>query len=180
MKLPPLFPYFLVGLLALSIAALWAAVSFQQTVFVQAFYVATIFIAFGVFVAAVCSSVGYAVNRFKDYLGSGYPIMLAITLLAYGIYKSAPQITILVILVSGLMVGYFIAGQIPRKLYRFVPLVTIVASVIVGQLPIWREGKALLLGICAGLLAALAGCSKSLKHWRNLCLQGQKWPKTTL
>lgn len=155
MKLAPLFPYLLVGLLAFSIAALWAAVSFQQTVFVQAFYVATIFVAFGVFVAAVWSSAGYAVNRFDDYWGSGYPIMLAVTLLAYGIYKSAPQLTILAILVSALVAGYFIAGQIPRQLHRFVPLATIVAFLIAGQLPIWREGKGFVLGICVGLLTAL-------------------------
>lgn len=155
MKLSPLFPYLLVGLLALSIVALWAAVSFQQTVFVQVFYVATIFVAFVVFVAAAWSSVVYAVNRFDDYWGGGYPIMLAVTLLAYGIYKSAPQLTILAILVSALVVGYFIAGQIRRQFYRFVPIMTIVAFVIAGQLAIWREGKALVLGICVGLLTAL-------------------------
>lgn len=155
MRLATLFPYLLVGLLALSIVALWAAVSFQQTAFVQAFYVATIFVAFGVFVAAVWSSGGYAFKRFDDYWGSGYPIMLAVTLLAYGIYKSAPQFTILAILASALIVGYFIAGQIPQQLHRFVPLVTVVAFVIVGELAVWREGKALVLGICVGLLTAL-------------------------
>lgn len=154
-KLAPLFPYLLVGLLAFSIAALWVAVSFQQTVFVQVFYVVTIFVAFVVFVAALWSSGGYAFKHFADYWKSGYPIMLAVTLLAYGIYKSALQLTILAILVSALMGGYFIASQIPRQLHRFVPLVTIVAFVIAGELPIWREGKALVLGICVGLLTAL-------------------------
>lgn len=155
MRLTTLFPYFLIALLALSIAALWIAISFQQTVFVQTFYVVTIFVVFGVFVAAAWSSGGYAFKRFDDYWRSGYPIMLAAALLAYGIYKSLPQLTILAILAGALLVGYFIVGLIPQQLQRFVPLMTIAAFVIVGELPVWREGKALVIGICVGLLTAL-------------------------
>jgi prepilin signal peptidase PulO-like enzyme (type II secretory pathway) len=155
MKLKPLFPYFLIGLLALSVVSLWGAVAWQKTIFVQILYVLTLCLAFGVFVASVWSTVRYALRRFDNYWSSGYPIMLAVAVLAYGVYKSAPQVPIIGILVSASAFGWLSARKLPKLMHRFIPILTITAFLIVGELPVWREIRAFILGIFVGLLVAL-------------------------
>lgn len=155
MRLMPLFPYFLIGLLAVSIVVLWGAVTWQKTVFVQAFYVTTLLLTLSVFVSAAWASASYALKRFDGYWVSGYPILLVACVLGYGICKSAPQVSIVGILVGSLIVGWLVAEKLPGQLHRFIPLLTVVGFLVVGELPVWREGKALVLGVCAGLLMAL-------------------------
>jgi len=155
MRLTTVIPYYLVGFLTLSLIALWISVSFQQTAFVQMLYIATIFLAFCVFLMAAWSAVSCALKRFGDYWVSGYPIMLATALLAYGMFKSLPQLEILAIFWVALLMGYLVGRRVPQQWERFVPLITIAAFVVVGEFSIWREGKAFVTGICVGLLTAL-------------------------
>jgi hypothetical protein len=71
-----LLPYILIGILALSVISLWAAVSFESTLFVQIFYPTTILISGGVIIACLWSTVAYALNRFGKYWITGYPVLL--------------------------------------------------------------------------------------------------------
>ena len=155
MRFVLLLPYVLGGLLIFSIAGLWIAVSLQQTVFVQVFYVLTICFAFGVFITVVWSSANYAIRPLEGYWDGGYPILLATVVLSYGFYKSAPQILIIGILFSAMMIGFFIAKKIPEYLHRYIPILAITGFLIVGELPVWREGKALVVGAFGGLIASL-------------------------
>lgn len=155
MRFVLLLPYALGGLLICSIAGLWIAVSLQQTVFVQVFYVLTICFAFSAFVTVAWSSANYALRPLEEYWGGGYPILLATVVLSYGLYKSAPQILIVGILFSAIMIGFFVAKRIPDYLHRYIPFLAIIGFLIVGELPVWREGKALVFGAFGGLITAL-------------------------
>lgn len=155
MRLMLLFPYALGGLLIFSIAGLWVAVSFQQTAFVQVFYVLSIFFAFSVFIILMWSSASYALRPFEGYWDGGYPILLATVALSYGLYKSAPQMLIVGILCGAIIISFFIAKKTPGYLHRYIPLLAIIGFLIVGELPVWREVKVLVLGAFAGSVAAL-------------------------
>lgn len=149
-----LLPYILVGALALSVISLWAAVSFQATLFVQIFYPVTILVSVGTIAACLWSTVAYALNRFSKYWASGYPVLLVVAFCAYATLKLPIQPIILPVILGVLVVSYFIGRRLAEPALRFMPIATTVAFLIVGEISITREIKMLVYGVCVGLLTA--------------------------
>jgi hypothetical protein len=152
MALARYFPYLLIVILAISVVSLWAAVSIEATAFVQVFYVTTIFISFSVFVVGFWSSAACVFKRFEKYWVSGYPIMLVVAYMAYGMFKSSLELIILAIFVSTSALGYLIGGRFAEHLYRFIPMTTCVMFLVASELPIEREIRVSVFGVCIGLL----------------------------
>jgi hypothetical protein len=148
-----LLPYILIGILALSVISLWAAVSFQSTVFVQIFYPTIILVSGGVIVACLWSTVAYALNRFSKYWITGYPVLLVAAFCAYATLKLPIQPIILPVVLGVLVVSYFIGTRLAGPAFRFMPVATTVVFLVVGELSIPRESKMLFFGACIGLLA---------------------------
>lgn len=149
-----LLPYILIGILALSVISLWAAVSFQSTVFVQIFYPTIILVSGGVIVACLWSTVAYAVNRFSKYWLTGYPVLLVVAFCSYATLKLPIQPIILSVVLGVLVVSYFIGTYLTGTALRCMPVATTVVFLIVGEVSISREIKMLFYGVCIGLLAA--------------------------
>ena len=133
------------GLLAAwfaSLLTLAGAVVTGMTGVVQAIYVLIIILLVVTLVASVFASAAVALNRFDGYWRSGFPILLAVFLLGYGLYKTTLELAPLALDAGGFLIGALLALAIKSRWLRFAPaIVTILllaGSEIMALPIIWK------------------------------------------
>lgn len=149
------FPYGLIGAWLICASILAWAVSQEATAIVQAMYLIVIALSIVALLANLISAIAVAAKRFDRYWVSGFPALVALSLLGYGLFKVTLAPVLIAILAGCAALGYVFGLRLSSGILRFMPLITVITLLLVGELSVVsREVKASTLILCSGLMAA--------------------------
>lgn len=150
-----ILPTALILLFGMSVLGLVVSVHQQWVPAAGTLVVVSLVLASLAVVCAAISAVLCALNRFSGYWGGTYPVLLALMLISNGIF-SAPVNAFLFVLMSGaFFVGGLVAHTLPMRFGRFVPLVSLMAFLVLGELGTFGGIRSIVLALCAGAIALL-------------------------
>jgi hypothetical protein len=154
-----LLDWYVYGLIAawiLSLSALAWSVAVDSTGVVQAMYVVVILLLVITLLTLAISSIAVALKRFEQYWQSGFPVLLAMFFLGYGVSKSTLTPMAFAVGIGSFVVGYAIAAlTLTRNWLRFVPMAAVVTLLTGSEATALAPGiKAAVFLLCSGLVVA--------------------------